>query len=103
MYQIINGDSIPFIPELAKAVGVSEAIFLQQLHLRLLANNGSLTFDQWQSTAFPFWTTRTIKNIVKRLKDKGIVVTCKPNASSGDHTNTYMINYDALSNLRKEK
>jgi len=103
---LIHEPPLQVLPTLAKAVGLNQAIFLQQLHYWLLKEGKKYegltwvynTFEQWR-VQFPFWTTRTIQNIVKRLRDSGLISTRNFNHSKMDRTLWYTINYDKLKEL----
>jgi hypothetical protein len=105
------------LPSLAVAIGLNEAIFLQQLHYWLTPTvkykphyreykdvsrpwvyNTYHAKEEtgWQAN-FPFWSVRTIKRIVTNLKVKGlIIVTDKFNSASSNRTLWYTIDYDKL-------
>ena len=69
-------------PSLAVAVGLNEAMFLQQLHYwlnpRLNKNHfeGRLwvhnTYEQWQKQ-FPFWGEKTIRRAILSLEKIGVL------------------------------
>src|SRR5262245_42800307 len=63
-YGLLDERPLLVLPSLAKAVGVEEAIALQQLHFHLVATGGKehdglrwyrSTREQWQNEDFPFW------------------------------------------------
>lgn len=99
---LIPCEPLQVLPSLAKAIGLNEAIFLQQLHYWLLRSKneheGKLwvhnTFEKWQEQ-FPFWSTRTLQRIVAELVKQEIVIVRKFGASNWDHRNWYSINYDS--------
>lgn len=103
---LINEQILCFQPALAMAVGVNEAIFLQQLHYWLEKSkhlkNGRYwvynTYEQWRAQ-FPFWSVETLKRIFKSLKEQNIVFIEKLSESKLDHTNWFSINYDELNKL----
>jgi DNA-binding PadR family transcriptional regulator len=75
-------------PALAQEFGVLEALFLQQLHY-LLQNEdfGRIvhgerwiynTVEEWQKTYFPFLTKATLKRLLHRLEQQGLIDTCQP-------------------------
>jgi hypothetical protein len=94
---LINEAPLQVLPTLAVAIGLNEAIFLQQLHYWLtptakykphyreyegisrpwIYNTYHTKEDEkgtgWQAN-FPFWSVRTIKRIVGSLKEKGLII-----------------------------
>jgi hypothetical protein len=91
-------------PSLAKAIGLNQALVLQQLQFWLHASGHEKegrrwvfnTYDQWQKE-FPWWTTRTIQSLILRLEQRGFVLsTAKFNAHPMDKTKWYSINHEAL-------
>ncbi len=105
-------DSYPIIviPELACAVGLNEAIVLQQIHYWCNINKKAgrnykggyywvyNSYNKWQKQ-FPWWCERTIKTIFSNLERKGLLVSANYNKLSMDRTKWYRINYDALETL----
>lgn len=100
---LIQEEPLQVLPSLAVAIGLNEAIFLQQLHywLRHSRNerDGKLwvynTFEEWQGQ-MPWWSTRTIMRIVDKLRRRGLVETsANYNRVAIDKTLWYTINYDA--------
>lgn len=99
-------DEYPLLvyPTLAKAIGLNEALVLQQLHYWLDPRRGIgkeqdgrrwvyNTYEQWQEQ-FPFWSTRTIQNIMLGLEKAELIEsTDRFNRDSRDRTKWYTINY----------
>lgn len=93
---LIPESPIQLIPSLAKAIGLNEAIFIQQLHYwSLKSNDGWVynTYEQWQEQ-FPFWSTRTIQRIVRNLEESGLLISRQDN--DYDRKKYYQIDYDKL-------
>lgn len=75
------------LPGLAQAIGLEEAIIVQQLHylLRKPKNGRTVngekwifnTYEQWQSM-FPWWSLRTVRRIFEGLEKAGIIITTQP-------------------------
>ena len=93
-----------FQPGLAMAVGLSEAIFLQQLHYWLTRSQNERmgrwwvynTLEEWQ-IEFPWWSVPTIRRIIARLEESGLIISSQEfNAYPTDRTKWYTINYDEL-------
>lgn len=91
-------------PELAKRIGLNEAIVLQQMNYWLNETESGVehegrrwiynTHEQWVEQ-FPFWSQDTVKRAITSLKKQGILRVEKLNRGKCDHTNFYAINYDA--------
>ena len=91
-------------PELARRIGLNEAIVLQQMNYWLMETDSGVTHDgrrwiyntheQWNDQ-FPFWSQDTVKRAITSLKKQGILRVEKLNKGRCDHTNFYTINYDA--------
>lgn len=105
---LISGD-YPLIasPTLAKAYGVAAANFLQKLHYCLENNEGKIfngkkywfhSYEQWQAT-LGVYSVSTIKRIVTKLKQAGILVIEKLAQNKWLQTNFYTINYKKLKQL----
>lgn len=105
---LISGD-YPLIasPTLAKAYGVAAANFLQKLHYCLENNEGKIfngkkywfhSYEQWQIT-LGVYSVSTIKRIVAKLKQAGILVIEKLAQNKWLQTNFYTINYKKLKQL----
>ena len=118
---LIPQPPLQLLPSLALALsglfsgdGVSEAVFLQQLHYlsqRLgHEKDGHVwvynTYDDWSET-FPFWSARIVRRIVAKLEESRsdrwegglIFTTAKYNKMPIDNTKWYRINYEALNVL----
>jgi len=98
---LIDEPPLQVLPSLAVALGLNEAIFVQQLHYWLRRaphwREGRPwvynSYPQWHRQ-FPFWDERTIKRIVLGLEGAGIVTsTQRYNASPTDRTKWYTLNY----------
>ena len=94
--------------ELAKGLGVNEAIVLQQIHGWLVSNekrglnykNGRYwTFNslkKWHENHFSFWSESTLKRVFASLENKGILIVGNFNRSKLDRTKWYSIDYDRV-------
>lgn len=98
---LIDEPPLQVLPSLAVALGLNEAIFVQQLHYWLRRaphwRDGRPwvynSYPQWRRQ-FPFWDERTIKRIVLGLEGAGIVASTQHyNASPTDRTKWYTLNY----------
>lgn len=94
-------------PSLAAAIGLHEAIILQQVHYwtQNSEKNGRnfvdgrywvyRTYADWRKD-FPFWSDSTIRGIVKRLESVGLLLSGNYNKMPMDKTKWYAIDYDKL-------
>lgn len=103
---LINENPMNVLPSLAVTFGINQAIVLQQFQYWLSRSNHIQdgrkwiynTYDDWQ-IQFPWLTTRTLKNIVKKLVDQGVLILANYNKLSFDRTNWYSIDYDKLTEI----
>ena len=93
-------------PSLAEAFGLNEAIVLQQINYWIGKSNiGTVhknrrwvrnSLEQWRGN-FPFWSTTTIRRILKNLVAYGVVLsTDELNQKGYDQTKWYTIDQHAL-------
>ena len=92
-----------FHPYIAKALGLNEAIFLQQLHYWLNRKPHIVEEKGWVYNPYRAWVDQlcfmsesTIKRTIKNLIDKGIVITANFNRMKFDRTLWYSIDYSKL-------
>ena len=81
---LLDESPLIILPSLASAIGLNEAIFLQQLHYWI--QKSSTLFDnkkwvykttkEWENE-FPFWSNSTIKRAINSLKKSKILVVKK--------------------------
>ena len=99
--------TIRFCPNVAAAIGVSEAIVVYRLDYWLGRTKHHFddrawvynTYESWQEQ-FPFWSCRTIQAIFRRLERLGIIESSQAhNRSRWDKTKWYTIDYNRLSEL----
>lgn len=102
--------------ELAKVVGLNEAIVLQQIEYWININRTAEkenafhdgyywtynTIQEWQEQ-FPFWSYDTVKRTLNKLRKKEILITGRYNKEGFDRTIWYRINYSLLDNLADNK
>lgn len=98
-------DSRPLLvmPELAVALGLNEAIFVQQLHYWMKKSEHYIdghrwvynTLKEWQKQ-FPWWSTTTIGRVINGLERKGILLSANYNENSYNKTKWYTIDFEAL-------
>ena len=96
------------LPTLATAIGLNEAIILQQMHYWLATSqhvhDGRKwiynSYPSWQKQ-FPFWSVETIKRTIKHLEDTGVVVSGNYNTMKIDKTKWYSIDYEKLPTIEE--
>lgn len=103
---LIQEPPLQVLPSLAKAIGLNEAIILQQIQYWMNSKNAGKMHDgqkwiynsvaNWQKDNFPFWSVQTIKRALTSLKKQELVLTANLNKASYDRTLWYTINYDQL-------
>lgn len=109
---LIEDRPLQLLPQLAIAIGVEEAIIIQQIHfLCRLQENGKIlndgekyvwnTYEDWRTNVFPFWSVSTIKRKFANLIEMDLLVVKKPNKADYDHTNYYRVNKKKLAELNK--
>lgn len=95
------------LPSLAVAIGLNEAIFIQQLHYWLekagTEKQGKKwvynTYQDWEKQ-FPFWSNATLRRIITNLEKQGLLLsTHKYNQMKIDRTKWYSIDYEKLDNI----
>lgn len=107
---LIDEPPLQVLPSLAVAVGLNEAIFLQQvhywLHLKEKAHDPKSfhegrwwvwnSYPDWKANTFPFWSVATIRRVIASLEKKGLLLAGNFNALAIDQTKWYTIDYEAL-------
>lgn len=89
---------------MAAAIGLNEAIVVQQVHYWLTLSSNERdnrmwvykTYPEWQ-TEFPFWSDDTVYRTFKKLEAEGILLsTDEYNQIATDRTKWYSIDYEEL-------
>lgn len=100
---LINEPPLMVLPSLAAAIGLNEAIVLQQLHYWLGRSGKQRDGRQWIYNSyedwerqFPFWSNKTIRRIIGALETSKLILSANYNASAFDKTKWYTIDYAAL-------
>jgi hypothetical protein len=100
---LFNEPPLVISPNLAKIIGLNEAIVLQQLYY-WLQKNPKIKDDQawvynsitdWQQQ-FCFFGINTIRRVLDKLIRDGVVIKSEFNKTSFDKISWYSINYEAL-------
>ena len=108
---LISGTQLQVLPSLAVAIGLNEAIFLQQVHFwishpRAPQREGRSWHyekqDDWLNQ-FPFWPKRTLERIISNLKKQKLLIVKQMRVKARDRTNWYSIDYDLLNTLGLEQ
>jgi hypothetical protein len=106
---LLDESPVLVLPSLAKAVGLNEAIVLQQVHYWLVIAEKSKdarkfiegrwwtfgTYAEWQEN-FPWWSVNTVGRIFRALEVEGLLLTLRRTASEWDQTKWYTIEYTNL-------
>lgn len=103
---LINEPPLLVLPSLAKAIGLNEAIVLQQIHYWLQSSphfyDGRRwvynTAEGWQNN-FIFWSEPTVRRILTSLRNQGVVLTGNYNKAGFDRTLWYSIDYEKLKEM----
>lgn len=107
---LIEEPPLQVLPSLAEAIGLEEAIVIQQLHYYERKGYGKTvkgmrwifnTYEEWKKV-FPFWSERTIQRIFLRLEGMHLVESCIPEGGIS-RRKYYRINRGGLNLLRKGK
>lgn len=105
--QLYNEPPLTVSPSLAAAVGLNEAIVLQQVHYwtQNSEKNGRnlvdgrywvyRTYADWGKD-FPFWCDSTIRGIIRRLESAGLLLSGNHKKMPMDKTKWYAIDYTEL-------
>ena len=105
---LIDESPLQVYPTLATAIGLEEAIFVQQLHWylqypdRVQWDNKSWvynTYEQW-CEYFPFWSEQQMQRIAVRVERMGIVQSERINKAKCDHRKFYTLNYAGMEYFR---
>jgi hypothetical protein len=94
--KLIPESPLVILPSLAIAVGLNEAIVLQQIHYRCRAQREGwwrAPVPELRRDEFPFWSEATIKRVLASLGRQRLV---EVRQADGDRANWYRIHYVAL-------
>jgi len=107
---LIDENPLVLLPNLAKEIGLNQAVILQQIHywLTIIQRKKDIShfledrwwvynsYKEWQDDNFPFWSVSTIQRIMLDLEKSGLILATQPHKDKWDHTKWYTIDYDAL-------
>ena len=111
---LIEESPLTFQPSLAVAIGLNEAIVLQQVQYWITnpKNTGYEqdgykwvynTYKDWKTENFPFWSEATIKRTFLSLEEKGLLISIQPMKNTYDREKYYRINYEQLDTFDEVK
>jgi len=103
---LINENPLQVLPTLACAIGLNEAIVLQQIHYWMNISQNIHdgrrwvynSIPSWQAQ-FPFWSGSTVKRALANLEKMQMVYTANYNSDSWDKTKWYSVNYESLADM----
>ncbi|EOZ6583461.1 MAG: helix-turn-helix domain-containing protein [Klebsiella sp.] len=105
---LINENPLQVLPTLACAIGLNEAVVLQQIHYWMSSSPHFYDGRRWvyNSVAswqkqFPFWSEATIKRALVSLERQEMVSCGNYNRDPRDRSKWYSINYAALEALEQ--
>ena len=111
MEKLVNEKRMVILyPDLATKIGLNEAIMLQHIHFWLQESkhhkDGRVwvynTYQAWQEQ-LSFWSTETVKRVIKRLEKAGYLLSANYNRLKLDKTKWYSINYEKVAELGAEE
>ena len=100
--------------KLAKAIGLNEAIVLNQLHYWIEKNKRAgnnfhdgrywvyNSYEDWQENDFEYWSVDTIKRTFTKLEKMGLVISGNYNKMPMDRTKWYTIDYEKMEDLAQK-
>jgi len=112
---LIDDKPVMVLPKLAVAIGLNEAVVLQQVHYWLMTYREAEKQDHYHdgkwwvyntkaewAENFPWWSESTIWRALTSLRDKGLLITTSEYNKKGyDRTLWYTIDYKALHDLEE--
>ena len=108
---LVPGRTLLFLPSLVTALGLNEAIALQQIRYRLADERAPRSWEgkrwargsmkTWQERDFPFWSPKTVQRTFESLERQGCIHSAQPDLARRDGTKWYTINFTALEPLAK--
>ena len=110
---LFNEQPLVVDKELARLIGLNEAIVLQQVHYWISSNQKKNknffknkywvynSISKWQEENFNFWSCDTVKRTFSKLVKSKILITDNFNKEKRDRTLWYSINYKTLEALKK--
>jgi len=107
---LIDDNPLQVLPKLAEAIGLNEAIVVQQLHYWLNKSTNEYdgkkwvynTYAEWKETNFPFWSVQLIGNIFRSLEEIGLVISKQINKKEWNRRKWYTLNYKELTRIENQ-
>jgi hypothetical protein len=107
---LISENPLQVLPTLACAIGLNEAVILQQIHYWMTSSQHRYdgrcwvynSVPNWQKQ-FPFWSESTVKRGLLSLEKQGMVISANYNRDPRDQSKWYSINYNALDALEQQQ
>ena len=105
---LIKEPPLVILPSLAQAIGLNEAIIVQQLHYWLenpkagvIRDGEKWIFNTYEELRenFPFWSVATIQRIFSGLEKRGLIISAQLDARKHDQKKFYHLDYDELCKL----
>ena len=99
---LIAEPPLQVLPSLAQAIGLNEAIIVQQIHYWIVAKQGKVedgqrwiynSYPKWQKQ-FPFWSIATIQRTFISAEAQGVIISKQ--VSGFDRQKLYTIDYNCL-------
>lgn len=105
---LINESPLQVQPSLAKAIGLHEAIFLQQVHYWLGGSKFMRDGRKWVYNTYEQWLRQlkylslpTLKRAIKSLKTQKLLYVERLDRMRSNQVNYYSINYDVLNSIEE--
>ena len=105
---LIQEPPLQVLPSLAKAIGLNEAIVLQQIHYWLQKSSNVKDGHKWIYNSMPnwqkqfdFWSLPTVKRVFRSLEKQDLIITANYNKAGFDKTKWYRINYEKLQHMSR--
>ena len=112
---LINEPPLQVLPSLARAIGLNEAIVVQQIHYWLGIQQKSQnnfcyrenrwwcynTYEDWNEQ-FTWWSISTIRRTFTNLRESGIIIAKELSPNPHDHTLWYTIDYEKLNEISEQ-
>jgi ribosomal protein L12E/L44/L45/RPP1/RPP2 len=101
---LIEEPPMQVLPSLAAAIGLEEALFLQQLHYWLQGPNRRQhlgyqwiynTYEEWLEQ-FPFWTYQTLQRTVTSLEEMRLIIAKPLDKAKWERRKWYTVDYEAV-------
>ncbi|KIL72368.1 conserved phage C-terminal domain-containing protein [Bacillus badius] len=100
---LLDEQPLVILPKLAVAIGLNEAIVLQQLHYWVEKSKNEHdgkywvynSHEEWKKQ-FPFWSKNTIIRTFEKLEKSQLIETGTFNKNKSDRTKWYTVNYRML-------